>query len=526
MSNGNRPRYQAARACNLLPPTAAKELLLRNAREDSELDNRRKQLDKERRELESHFSKARCRLLFRSNLSSQCQAVDFGVDHSSSDMKEDFDKECDGCDSVTVCSALSLEMGLAHSLTHSSEMEEEQSKVPQTSHEQQDTSTQSAIYDLNGKDRHKLRNRPDENIEFSSSQSVPESRINFDSTLNNCDTSHSFASCNLLPKRKLGSNWSGLENCHQNSEFSLDSVVSTNELTPSTFTQRRKISWHGRMDKNDPTCGTALSEKQHAQTTSDTGKSDKWETRSEYSSCSLRRRKLSWGGRMDQYDPSIGLGVSSEKQSEGKGSHEGKLDKSDGRSEYSSNPPPRRKISWGGKMPEKAETMYDFAFSNPLRRRKKSLSWGEADWESQSQISQPRSERNATTKTHSVLQRSKSYTKSSSEGALTKEALRNLRYSTSMQQGKKQDLIPDLNFTACYEDGKSPVEKPLSEILPPITLPPIYIQETNSRKKGNTKSKKNVPTNDSGFDHRTSVDDLTSCRYLRIRGATNREKYV
>lgn len=77
------------------------------------------------------------------------------------------------------------------------------------------------------------------------------------------------------------------------------------------------------------------------------------------------------------------------------------------------------------------------------------------------------------------------------------------------------------------EDSHCKEEKPLSEILPPIRLPPIYLQKPKIKKQGNTGSHFENNHMRAGrsksLDAKCSIQDLRYCRYLRMKRSDSEE---
>lgn len=199
-----------------------------------------------------------------------------------------------------------------------------------------------------------------------------------------------------------------------------------------------------------------------------------------------------------------------------------------------SNPPPtrdtRRKISWGGRtnvMPE--------------------------NWDVRSELSKASSEGNLSASTgplgdasrprfvrRHTVGRSNSLPKSVNpkNNGLTKEALQSRRTSTSKRPKQRRHTVcsrlngfESRKLTPTEEEGANcPVKKPLSDILSPVKLPPIYLQESKGKEQGK-KCDKSFVNKDVRIGVSKSVDakrvneDLHYCRYLRIRRTSDSKEY-
>ena len=174
----------------------------------------------------------------------------------------------------------------------------------------------------------------------------------------------------------------------------------------------------------------------------------------------------------------------------------------------SSKTQPRRKISWGGRANPHVE-----------------------NWETRSELSKASSEGNLSSGVPRVrrhtLCRSKSFNPKSA--GLTKEVLQSHSSSSSKLQGKQRRHTVHTrgNFelkrlTPTEEEEKCPVKKPLSDLLPPIKLPPIYLQDSKAKEQGKKGDKKSVNTLvrngvSKSLDRKHTTEDLRYCRYLRIK---------
>lgn len=191
--------------------------------------------------------------------------------------------------------------------------------------------------------------------------------------------------------------------------------------------------------------------------------------------------------------------------------------------QVSSKTLPRRKISWAGR-------------TNPVD-----------NWDARSEMSKASSECNLTSekatcpvsdasrprvRRHTVA-RSKSFNPKST--TLTKEALQTHSSSTSKIAGKQRrhTVCTRGNFdtkrlTPTKEEQNCPVKKPLSDLLPPIKLPPIYLQESKNKEQGKKCDKNFVNTHvrigvSKSLDAKYSTEDLHYCRYLRIKRTDDNE---
>ena len=184
---------------------------------------------------------------------------------------------------------------------------------------------------------------------------------------------------------------------------------------------------------------------------------------------------------------------------------------------------PRRKISWTGR-------------TNPVD-----------NWDARSEMSKASSEGNLSSekatcpngdasrprvRRHTVA-RSNSFNPKST--TLTKEALQTHSSSTSKFAGKQRrhTVCTRGNFdtkrlTPTEEEQNCPVKKPLSDLLPPIKLPPIYLQESKTKEQGKKCDKNFVNTHvrigvSKSLDAKHSTEDLHYCRYLRIKRTDDNE---
>ncbi|XP_078348857.1 uncharacterized protein LOC144633843 [Oculina patagonica] len=189
----------------------------------------------------------------------------------------------------------------------------------------------------------------------------------------------------------------------------------------------------------------------------------------------------------------------------------------------SSKSQPRRKISWGGR-------------ANPPME----------NWDARSELSKASSEGNLSSgatctlgdashprvRRHTVS-RSKSFNTKST--GLTKEALQSHSSSTSKLLGKQRrhTVCTRGNFelkplTPTEEEENCPVKKPLSDLLPPIKLPPIYLQESKAKEQGKKCDKNFVNKHmrigvSKSLDAKHATEDLQYCRYLRIKKSEGNE---
>lgn len=184
---------------------------------------------------------------------------------------------------------------------------------------------------------------------------------------------------------------------------------------------------------------------------------------------------------------------------------------------------PKRKISWAGRTN---------AVDNWDARSDMSKASSEGNLSSQratcaiSNASRPRVRR------HTVA-RSNSFNPKST--TLTKEVLQTHSSSTSKLAGKQRrhTVCTRGNFdtrrlTPTEEEQKCPVKKPLSDLLPPIKLPPIYLQESKGKEQGKKCDKNFVNTHvrigvSKSLDAKHSTEDLHYCRYLRIKRMDDNE---
>lgn len=183
---------------------------------------------------------------------------------------------------------------------------------------------------------------------------------------------------------------------------------------------------------------------------------------------------------------------------------------------------PRRKISWGGR-------------ANPTE-----------NWDTRSELSKASSEGNLSSeratcplsdssrprvRRHTVA-RSKSFNPKST--GLPKEALQTHSSSNSKLVGKQRrhTVCTRGNFETKRltptEEENCPVKKSLSDLLPPIKLPPIYLQESKSKEHGKKCDKNFVNTHvrigvSKSLEAKHTTEDLHYCRYLRIKRTDDNE---
>jgi len=238
---------------------------------------------------------------------------------------------------------------------------------------------------------------------------------------------------------------------------------------------------------------------------------------------------------------------------------------------FASTSQPKRKITWGGRANPYMENWdaesehFEQSVATKTKpvenvsktHNKRKISWGGRanvymeNWDTRSVLSKASSEENLSSEVtcmrgdaaqlrvrkHSVrAERSRSFNDKSS--GLTKEALQKHSSSTSTRLRRRHTVCSgpkrDKHIPTVEESCPIP-QKPLSDLLPPIILPPIYLQETkNSKRKtvsktGTKKDKRLVNTHvkngvNESIDTKCSNQDLSYCRYLRIK-RTDSEEY-
>ena len=181
----------------------------------------------------------------------------------------------------------------------------------------------------------------------------------------------------------------------------------------------------------------------------------------------------------------------------------------------------KRKISWGGRANVYIE-----------------------NWEEKSAVSRASSEENLSSgvtcsrgdithvrvRKHAVAGRSRSFTTTKHTG-LTKEALQKHSSSTSKQLARRHTVCCRPKRIEPASQESCPDKKPLSDLLPPMKLPPLYLQETRckvQRAKGDKHGANNHVKNgvSKSLDTKCgSTQDLHYCRYLRIK-RTDSEEYT
>lgn len=224
---------------------------------------------------------------------------------------------------------------------------------------------------------------------------------------------------------------------------------------------------------------------------------------------------------------------------------------------------PERKISWGGRANVYVENLdtgneqleHVATTTKPVETTSKSyqkrkISWGGRanvymeNWDTKSEVSKASSEGNLSNtgltftrgdnsgvrvRKHPVgRDRSRSFSRKNS--GLTKEALRKHSSSTSQHLTRRHTVCsrPKREELSPTAEESSPEQKPLSDLLPPIKLPPIYLQETKSKKQGNKANKPLVNSHvkigvSKSLDTKYTTQDLRYCRYLRIKTTDNEE---
>lgn len=180
--------------------------------------------------------------------------------------------------------------------------------------------------------------------------------------------------------------------------------------------------------------------------------------------------------------------------------------------------------------------------SSKLSRSRRKVSWGgranviPEDWDARSVLSKSNSEGNLPSaqvicpvsdtlrsriRRHSVVGRSRFDTFNPRSNSLMKEDLKNQKSSNTPRQVKQRRhtvcargiFEPKLTST---EEEKCKAKKPLSELLPPITLPPIYLQESKGKETGKKKSFVKTHVRPKAADSTQLKEDLDYCRYLRL----------
>lgn len=196
---------------------------------------------------------------------------------------------------------------------------------------------------------------------------------------------------------------------------------------------------------------------------------------------------------------------------------------------------------WAQKVEHYSLTTKAEPGSSKLSRSRRKISWGgrtnviPEDWDASSVLSKSSSEGNLTSaqvtcpigdtlrprvRRHSVVGRSRSLTFNPKSDCLTKDDSQNHKASNTSRQTRQRrhtvcargNFEPRLTPT---EEEKCPAKKPLSELLPPIKLPPIYLQELKGKETSKKKSLVN-PHVRKAVDSKRITEDLDYCRYLRL----------
>lgn len=250
------------------------------------------------------------------------------------------------------------------------------------------------------------------------------------------------------------------------------------------------------------------------------------------------KRKISWGGRAN---PSLQNWEAVSQVSE----HLAAKNEVD-----TSKSKPKRKISWAGRSKAYMENwegdsecseQYSATKSKPdvfKSQHRRHISWGgrgnvhAENWDARSELSKASSEGNLSSqmtcpvvshpreRKHTVSGRSRGLSRKSS--VLTKEALQKHSFSTNKHLTRRHTVCcrPRPDQLSPTVEENCPEQKPLSELLAPTKLPPIYLQETKSKNQ-RTKRDKNFVNKHVEIGINKSVDttrDLKYCRYLRIKG--------
>ena len=214
----------------------------------------------------------------------------------------------------------------------------------------------------------------------------------------------------------------------------------------------------------------------------------------------------------------------------------------------------RHKQQWADKVAHSEQSLAvktERASSKTLPKRK--ISWAGRtrpvdNWDARSDMSKASSEGNLSServtcvtsdasrprvRRHTVARANSFNPKSTT---LTKEALQTHSSSPSKLAGKQRrhTVCTRGNFdakrlTPTKEEQNCPVKKPLSDLLPPIKLPPIYLQESKNKEQGKKRDKNFVNTHvrigvSKSLDAaKHSTEDLHYCRYLRIKRTDDNE---
>ena len=112
---------------------------------------------------------------------------------------------------------------------------------------------------------------------------------------------------------------------------------------------------------------------------------------------------------------------------------------------------------------------------------------------------------------HTVAGRSKSVSIKSS--VFTKETLKKQRLSTP------KHVVTRRHTVCCSPKRYTSQQKPLADLLPPIKLPPVYLQEKKAKIQGKKTDNYVVNTSEKvgGRSYDGTIWDLKHCRYLRIK---------
>lgn len=395
-----------------LPRLKVKEILASNAREDIELKNLHKKLDKEKDEVETDFSKTRSQLLSRA-------------------------------------------------LDHHMTLESQPSELENSANDGWETTSFSTLDD------------------FSGSQDAFEV---------NCHSHPSDYHSN--PKQSWAEKITHFE----------PSLTAKNELVASKSQTKHKISLGGRANPHVKNWNTARSERFEQSLFAN--QVDALETQT--------KRKTSGAGKIQlNTEKCSGFNLTDSKQFVVT-----KTSQPD-RAKFKHN----GKISWTGKG-----HVYTENWDTGLNQLRKSIS--EESVCSEPRASSPLDVSHSRERRHTIAGRSKSVSNKSS--VFTKETLQKQRLSTPKHVVTRRHTVccrPKRYGLSSSVKENASQQKPLADLLPPIKLPPVYLQEKKDKNQGKKTNNNVVNTSEKlgGKSYDDTIRDLKHCRYLRIKKSDDDE---
>lgn len=388
-----------------LPRLKVKEILVSNAREDIELKNLHKKLDKEKDEVETDFSKTRSQLLSRA------------LDHH-----------------------MALE-------SQSSELE----------------------------------NSADDGWETTSFSTPNDSSSSQDAFEVNCYSHPSDYHSN--PKQSWAEKITHFE----------PSLTAKNELVASKSQTKHKINLGGRANPHVKNWNTARSERFEQSLVAN--QLDALETQT--------KRKTSGAGKIQlNTEKCSGFNLTDSKQFV----------------VTKTSQPDRAKFKHNGKISRtRRGHVYTENWDTGLNQLRKSIS--EESVCSEPRASLPLDVSHSRERRHTVAGRSSLYKSS----VFTKETLqKHVRLSTPKHVVTRRHTVccrpKRYGLSSSVKENNSQ-QKPLADLLPPIKLPPVYLQEKKDKNQGKRRNNNVLNTSEKlgGRSYDDTIRDLKHCRYLRIK---------